>query len=59
MNTFPLVKCGNILLSSVITSTQYTHEECRNMLLNLAACNSGAGTAAQGRALHHTGDNMR
>ena len=39
---FPLSKCGNILLSSVAVSTQDTREECRNTLLKLSACNSGA-----------------
>jgi hypothetical protein len=49
------VKCGNILLSSVVTSIQDKHEECHDMLLNLSTCNSGSGTAAQERALHYPG----
>jgi hypothetical protein len=55
MNTLPRVKCGNILLSGVVTSTRDTHEACHNTLLNLSACNSGAGTAAWERVLRRPG----
>jgi hypothetical protein len=39
--------------SAVLSRVLKTHEECCNMLLNPRACNSGAGTAAQERVLHH------
>jgi hypothetical protein len=41
--------------SAVLLQVLKTHEECRNMLLNISACNSGAGTAAWECALRYAG----